>query len=157
MRCPFCGFLDTQVKDSRPSEDNSAIRRRRWCPECGSRFTTFERAQLCEIIVVKKRGDKVSFDREKLTRSIMTAVRKRHMSSEQIERVVSVVQRTIEASGTAEIPSSEIGALVMNGLKELDPVAYIRFASVYKDFSTAEDFQSLLESLKGGHVSIGSF
>lgn len=148
MRCPFCGFTDSQVKDSRPSEDNSSIRRRRWCPECGSRFTTFERVQLCEVTVIKKSGKKAPFDRDKLTKSIMTAVRKRNISPEQVERIVSAVQRKIETSGNAEISSTDIGALILDALKDLDPVAYIRFASVYEDFSAPEDFKKLLDSLK---------
>lgn len=148
MRCPFCGFTDSQVKDSRPSEDSSSIRRRRWCPECGSRFTTFERVQLCEVTVIKKSGQKVPFDRDKITKSIMTAVRKRNMTPDRVERIVSAVQQKIETSGNAEITATDIGALILDILKDLDTVAYIRFASVYKDFSAPEDFKKLLDSLK---------
>lgn len=148
MRCPFCSFLDTQVKDSRPSEDHLSIRRRRFCAECGSRFTTFERVQLCEIIVIKKNGDRTLFERDKLARSVYTAVRKRAMSTEQVERVINGLVRKIETKGDTEITSEEIGELVLESLRDLDPVAYIRFASVYRDFNSAQDFEELIAKLK---------
>ena len=147
MRCPFCGHDDTQVKDSRPTEDNSAIRRRRFCPACGSRFTTFERVQLRELVVVKKNGQRAPFDRDKLLRSIMIAVRKRPIGEERVERVVNSITRRLESSGETEIPSSQIGQLVMEALASLDPVAYVRFASVYKNFRETRDFEQFLETL----------
>ncbi len=147
MRCPFCGHDDTQVKDSRPTEDNSAIRRRRFCPACGSRFTTFERVQLRELVVVKKNGQRAPFDRDKLLRSIMIAVRKRPISEERVERIVNSITRRLESSGETEIPSSQIGQLVMEALASLDPVAYVRFASVYKNFRETRDFEQFLETL----------
>jgi transcriptional repressor NrdR len=147
MRCPFCGHDDTQVKASRPTEDNSAIRRRRFCPACGSRFTTFERVQLRELIVVKKNGQRAPFDRDKLLRSIMIAVRKRPISEERVERIVNSISRRLESSGESEIPSSQIGQLVMEALSSLDPVAYVRFASVYKNFRETRDFEQFLETL----------
>lgn len=156
MRCPFCGYEDTQVKDSRPTDDNSAIRRRRYCPSCGSRFTTFERVQLRELTVVKKNGQKVSFDRDKLARSIEIAVRKRPVDPERVERVVNSIQRRLESSGESEIPSAMIGELVMEALASLDPVAYVRFASVYKNFREAKDFEEFIGSLGGlGHLVSG--
>ena len=147
MRCPFCGHDDTQVKDSRPTEDNSAIRRRRFCPACGSRFTTFERVQLRELVVVKKNGQRAPFDRDKLLRSIMIAVRKRPIGEERVERIVNSITRRLESSGESEIPSSQIGQLVMEALASLDPVAYVRFASVYKNFRETRDFEQFLETL----------
>ncbi|MGN0905212.1 MAG: transcriptional regulator NrdR [Alphaproteobacteria bacterium] len=147
MRCPFCGHEDTQVKDSRPSEDNSAIRRRRFCTACGSRFTTFERVQLRELTVIKKDGAKTPFDRDKLQRSISIAVRKRPISSEQVELIVNGIQRQLETSGENEIPSVQIGEMVMEALSGLDPVAYVRFASVYRDFREARDFKAFISSL----------
>ena len=147
MRCPFCGHDDTQVKDSRPTEDNSAIRRRRFCPACGSRFTTFERVQLRELIVVKKNGQRAPFDRDKLLRSIMIAVRKRPIGEERVERIVNSITRRLESSGETEIPSTQIGQLVMEALASLDPVAYVRFASVYKNFRETRDFEQFLETL----------
>jgi len=147
MRCPFCGHDDTQVKDSRPTEDNSAIRRRRFCPACGSRFTTFERVQLRELVVVKKNGQRAPFDRDKLLRSIMIAVRKRPIGEERVERIVNSITRRLESSGETEIPSSQIGQLVMEALASLDPVAYVRFASVYKNFRETRDFEQFLETL----------
>jgi transcriptional repressor NrdR len=149
MRCPFCGHDDTQVKDSRPTDDNSAIRRRRFCPQCGSRFTTFERVQLRELTVVKKNGQRMPFDRDKLMRSILIAVRKRPVSEERVERVVNSITRRLESSGENEIPSAHIGQLVMDALASLDPVAYVRFASVYKNFREARDFEVFLGSLGG--------
>ena len=143
MRCPFCSHEDSQVKDSRPTEDGSAIRRRRQCEDCGARFTTFERAQLRELVVVKSGGRREPFDRAKLDRSVATACRKRPVPAERIERVVSSIQRQLETGGENEINSAQIGEMVMESLKALDPVAYIRFASVYKDFSEAKDFEQI--------------
>ena len=137
MRCPFCSHENSQVKDSRPTEDGSSIRRRRQCEDCGARFTTFERIQLRELTVVKSGDRREPFDRMKLERSIATACRKRPVSPERMERLASSIQRQIETSGESEMPSSRIGEMVMEGLKALDPVAYIRFASVYKDFREA--------------------
>jgi transcriptional repressor NrdR len=141
MRCPFCGHEDSQVKDSRPTEDNSAIRRRRQCEGCGARFTTFERIQLRELTVVKSEGRRQPFDREKLERSVAVACSKRPIDSVQIEKLVSGIQRQLETLGDSEIESAKIGELVMIGLKGLDTVAYIRFASVYKEFGEAKDFE----------------
>jgi transcriptional repressor NrdR len=150
MRCPFCASDDTQVKDSRPTEENAAIRRRRVCPDCGGRFTTFERVQLREITVVKRSGRKVAFDREKLLASVMVALRKRPVPEERIERMVSGIVRQIESSGESEVASSAIGGLVMEALKGLDAVAYVRFASVYRDFREAADFQDVLSEIADG-------
>ncbi len=147
MRCPFCHHDDSQVKDSRPTEDMSAIRRRRQCPSCGARFTTFERVQLRELVVLKKNGKRESFDREKLAHSVMIACRKREIDADRIERFVSAVQRQLEAMGEAEVEAGQIGALVMQGLERLDPVAYVRFASVYKDFREARDFETFVGGL----------
>jgi transcriptional repressor NrdR len=147
MRCPFCGNAETQVKDSRATEDNSAIRRRRSCPDCGGRFTTFERIQLRELMVVKKNGRRVPFDRDKLARSFQVALRKRPVENERIERMVSSIVRQLESIGEGEIKSDHIGALVMEGLKSLDDVAYVRFASVYKNFREAKDFEELIGEL----------
>lgn len=141
MRCPYCGEPDAQVKDSRPTDDGGAIRRRRQCPACAARFTTFERVQLRELMVVKRDGAREAFDRDKLQRSVSIACRKRVIDPARIERLVSGIQRQLETSGDAEIPASRIGALVMEGLKGLDSVAYIRFASVYKEFTEPADFQ----------------
>ncbi len=141
MRCPFCGHDDSQVKDSRPTEDNSAIRRRRQCEGCGGRFTTFERIQLRELTVVKSEGKRELFDREKLERSLSVACRKRPVDAGQIEKLASGIQRQLETLGESEIDSKRIGEFVMEGLKALDSVAYIRFASVYKDFGEAKDFE----------------
>ncbi len=140
MRCPFCGNEDTQVKDSRPTEDNSAIRRRRLCPGCGARFTTFERVQLRELTVVKKNGQREQFDRDKLSRSIYIALRKRPFEPDRVERIINSMVRQLESSGESEIPSDAIGGLVMEALASLDQVAYIRFASVYRNFREAKDF-----------------
>ena len=148
MRCPFCGFEETQVKDSRPSEDNSAIRRRRFCTACGSRFTTFERVQLRELTVIKKDKSRMPFDRDKLQRSITIAVRIRPISAEQVELIVNSIQRQLEVSGESEIPSDQIGEMVMEALSGLDPVAYVRFASVYRDFREAKDFKAFIASLE---------
>lgn len=149
MRCPFCASDETQVKDSRPTEENSAIRRRRVCPDCGGRFTTFERVQLRELIVVKRSGRKVPFEREKLMSSVQVALRKRPVPEERIERMVSGIVRQLESSGEVEISSSAIGELVMEALKGLDAVAYVRFASVYRDFREASDFQDVLTEIAG--------
>ncbi|MFM1813870.1 MAG: Transcriptional repressor NrdR [Pseudomonadota bacterium] len=147
MRCPFCGGEETQVKDSRPTEENAAIRRRRVCPDCGGRFTTFERVQLRELMVVKRSGRKVPFDREKLMRSVQVALRKRDVPAERIERMVSGIVRRLEASGEVEIPSSVIGEYVIEALRGLDPVAYVRFASVYRDFREVSDFATVLKEI----------
>jgi transcriptional repressor NrdR len=144
MRCPYCSGEETQVKDSRPTEEHAAIRRRRVCPDCGGRFTTFERVQLRELTVVKRSGRKVAFDRDKLLKSVEVALRKRPIDSDRIERMVSGIVRQLESSGESEIQSSSIGEYVMEGLRGLDPVAYVRFASVYRDFREAADFQEVL-------------
>lgn len=149
MRCPYCGNPDTQVKDSRPSEDNTAIRRRRVCPDCGGRFTTFERVQLRELTVLKKNGRRVPFDRDKLVRSVQVALRKRSVDPERVERMVNGIVRQLESSGDSEVASEEIGRLAMEGLKGLDEVAYVRFASVYKNFTNTEDFKTALGELSG--------
>ena len=152
MRCPFCAHEDTQVKDSRPTEDGTAIRRRRQCNSCGARFTTFERVQLREVIIVKASPDggdmrREAFDRDKLQRSVALACRKRGVTQEQIDQLVSGIQRQVETAGEPEVPSSKIGELVMDGLKGIDSVAYIRFASVYRDFSEARDFEEFASSV----------
>ncbi len=147
MRCPFCGNHDTQVKDSRPTEDNSAIRRRRYCPACESRFTTFERVQLRELIVIKGSGDKVPFDREKVKVSMDIALRKRPVDQDRIERIVNSIQRQLETSGENEIPTKVIGEMIMNTLRELDQIAYVRFASVYKDFHEVREFNEFIGNL----------
>ena len=145
MRCPFCGHDETQVKDSRPSEDNSSIRRRRQCPACAARFTTFERVQLRELMVIKKDESRTVFDREKLLRSINISCRKRPVNTDQIELITNSIQRRLESSGETEIPTKVIGELVMDALKELDRVAYLRFASVYKDFQETDDFRKFID------------
>ena len=145
MRCPFCGHDETQVKDSRPSEDNSSIRRRRQCPACAARFTTFERVQLRELMVIKKDESRTLFDREKLVRSINISCRKRPVKQEQIELITNSIQRRLESSGETDIPTKVIGELVMDALKELDRVAYLRFASVYKDFQETDDFRKFID------------
>jgi len=147
LRCPFCGHDDSQVKDSRPTEDNSAIRRRRQCEGCGGRFTTFERIQLRELTVIKTEGKREPFEREKLERSLSVACRKRPVDNAQIEKLASGIQRQLETLGESEIESKRIGEFVMDGLKALDSVAYIRFASVYKDFSEAKDFEDFAGSV----------
>ena len=149
MRCPYCQSEDTQVKDSRPAEDGSVIRRRRVCPVCGGRFTTFERVQLRDLVVVKRSGRKVPFDRDKLMRSFDIALRKRNVEPERIDRAVSGIVRQLESTGEIEIPAGEIGQLVMEALKSLDDVAYVRFASVYRNFREAKDFQDVLGELRG--------
>ena len=147
MKCPFCGCDDTQVKDSRNADDNTAIRRRRECPECGSRFTTYERVQLRDLIVIEKNGEKTMFDRDKLAKSIQIAVRKRPVNPERVEKVVNSIQRRLESSGEAEIQSRVIGEYVMEALSKLDHIAYIRFASVYKDFREVKDFENFVETI----------
>jgi len=149
MRCPYCASENSQVKDSRPTEEAAAIRRRRICPDCGGRFTTFERVQLRELIVVKRSGRRVPFDREKLARSVGIAVRKRPVEAERIERMLTGIVRQLESMGESEIASSAIGELVMEGLRSLDPVAYVRFASVYRDFREAADFHEVLGEIAG--------
>lgn len=144
MRCPYCGGEETQVKDSRPTEDNTAIRRRRVCSSCGGRYTTFERVQLRELTVTKRSGRRMPFDREKLMRSVQIATRKRPVDPEQLERMVSGIVRQLESSGESEIPAEQIGTLLMEGLKAIDEVAYVRFASVYKNFREAKDFENLI-------------
>jgi transcriptional repressor NrdR len=144
MRCPFCGELETQVKDSRPSEDGATIRRRRLCPECGGRFTTFERVQLRELTILKRSGRRAPFDREKLVRSISTATRKRPVDPERVERMVNGIVRQLESMGETELPSHVVGDMVMKALKTLDDVAYVRYASVYRDFRQTEDFARFL-------------
>jgi transcriptional repressor NrdR len=146
MRCPFCGSDDTQVKDSRPAEDNSSIRRRRVCNVCGGRFTTYERVQLRELTVLKRDGRRSPFDRDKLRRSVEIALRKRPVEPEQIERMVSGIVRQIESSVETEVPSSEIGKFVLAALESVDPVAYVRYASVYRDFQSPADFARFIAS-----------
>lgn len=149
MRCPYCQSEDTQVKDSRPAEDGAAIRRRRVCPDCGGRFTTFERVQLRDLVVVKKSGRKVPFDRDKLLRSVQVALHKRNVDPERIDRAVTGIVRQLESSGELEIPAGQVGELVMEALKLLDDVAYVRFASVYRNFREAKDFHGVLGELSG--------
>src|SRR6201985_575423 len=144
MRCPFCGELESQVKDSRPSEDGAAIRRRRFCPACGGRFTTFERVQLRELTIVKRSGRRAPFDREKLVRSISIALRKRPVDPERVERMVSGIVRQLESMGETELASHVVGEMVMKALKALDEVAYVRYASVYRDFRQTQDFARFL-------------
>ena len=148
MRCPFCSNEDTQVKDSRPTEDNTSIRRRRICDQCGSRFTTFERIQLRDLVVVKTKGQKENFDRDKMFRSLSLALRKRNVENEKIEKIVNAIVRKLENSGETEIKSNIIGQLIMEALMHLDQVAYVRFASVYKNFREAKDFEDFLGNLE---------
>jgi transcriptional repressor NrdR len=148
LRCPFCAHDDSQVKDSRPTEDNTSIRRRRQCESCGARFTTFERVQLREVTVVKSDGKREGFDRGKLEQSVTLACRKRGIEQERIDQLVSGIQRQAETAGENEVASSLIGELVMDGLRQLDSVAYIRFASVYRDFSEARDFEEFASSVR---------
>ena len=148
MRCPFCAHDDSQVKDSRPTEDNTAIRRRRQCDSCGARFTTFERVQLREVTVVKSSGARESFDRSKLDQSVALACRKRGVAQERLDQLVSGVQRQIEVMGESEIQAKAIGEMVMEGLRHLDTVAYIRFASVYRDFTEAKDFEEFAGTVR---------
>lgn len=147
MRCPFCGNEDTQVKDSRPTEDNSAIRRRRQCTNCGARFTTFERVQLRDLTVQKSNGQREPFDRDKLLRSMTLALQKRPVEGDRIERIVNGIVRRLESSGESEIPTKLIGELVMDALATLDQVAYVRFASVYRNFREARDFEAFIEKI----------
>ena len=148
MRCPFCAHDDSQVKDSRPTEDSTAIRRRRQCSKCGARFTTFERVQLREITVIKNDGGREPFDRAKIEQSVALACRKRGVEREQIDQLVSGVQRQVETLGDAEVSSQAIGGMVMEGLRQVDSVAYIRFASVYRDFSEARDFEEFASTVQ---------
>jgi transcriptional repressor NrdR len=148
LRCPYCTNHDTQVKDSRPTEDGSAIRRRRICSGCGGRFTTFERVQLRELTVLKKSGKRVPLDRDKLTRSVSTAIRKRDLDPDKVEQMISGIVRQLESQSEGDITSDQIGKLVMEGLKQVDEVAYVRFASVYKDFQEAKDFEGFLSALE---------
>lgn len=148
MRCPFCAHDDSQVKDSRPTEDNTAIRRRRQCESCGGRFTTFERVQLREVIIVKSGDRREPFDRSKVEQSVALACRKRGVEQERIDQLVSGIQRQVETAGEGEVPSSRIGEMVMEGLRQLDSVAYIRFASVYRDFSEARDFEEFASNVR---------
>jgi transcriptional repressor NrdR len=148
MKCPFCGFVDTQVKDSRPSEDDASIRRRRYCPKCDSRFTPFDMVQLRELTVIKRDGERKPFDREKIRRSIIISTRKRPITEDQIEAVVDKIVSRFEKSGESEINAVSIGSEVMSELSKLDKVAYIRFASVYKDFSDTKDFEEFVNTIK---------
>ena len=148
MKCPFCNNPDTQVKDSRPTEDETAIRRRRLCPACGSRFTSFERIQLRDLTVIKKDGKRAVFNRDKLANSILTALRKRNIDSERVEKLISGIVRRLESSGEVDIPSQMIGKVIMESLSEIDQVAYVRFASVYKNFREVQDFENFLGELK---------
>ena len=148
MRCPFCSNEDTQVKDSRPTEDNTSIRRRRICDQCGSRFTTFERIQLRDLVVIKSKGQKENFDRDKMFRSLSLALRKRNIDNEKIEKIVNAIVRKLENSGETEIKSNIIGQYIMEALMHLDQVAYVRFASVYKNFREAKDFEDFLGNLE---------
>jgi transcriptional repressor NrdR len=147
MRCPYCGHAETQVKDSRPAEDAAAIRRRRFCPACGARFTTFERVQLRDITVVKSDGTREPFDRDKLARSIRIAMRKRPFDEDRIERIVNGIQRRLETEADTEVPTRRVGEIVMETLRDIDQVAYVRFASVYRNFNEARDFQAFLGQL----------
>ncbi len=148
MRCPFCAHDDTQVKDSRPTEDSTSIRRRRQCGSCGARFTTFERVQLREVTIVKSGDRRESFDRSKIEQSVSLACRKRGVSQERIDQLISGIQRQVETAGEPEVASSRIGEMVMDGLKQIDSVAYIRFASVYRDFSEARDFEEFASTVQ---------
>ena len=148
MRCPFCGNTDTQVKDSRPAEDHVAIRRRRSCPSCGGRFTTYERVQLRDLVVIKKNGKREDFDRDKLERSIRIAMQKRPVESERVDQMISGIVRRLESMGESDIDSDTIGAIVMDTLARIDTVAYVRFASVYKNFQAADDFEDFVHELR---------
>ena len=156
MRCPFCGHAESQVKDSRPSEDGTAIRRRRSCPECGGRFTTFERVQLRELTIIKRSGRRAPFDRDKLLRSMRIALRKRPIDADRIDRVVNSLVRQLESSGENDIPSKTIGQMVMGHLAALDQVAYVRYASVYKDFTEASDFNEFVGALEPDLIVVGA-
>ena len=148
VRCPFCGSVDTQVKDSRPTQDHSAIRRRRFCPSCLSRFTTFERVQLRELTVVKRNNSRTPFERDKLMRSINIATRKRPVDPDDLERMANAIVRRLETLGESDVTSSAIGELVMDGLSELDPIAYVRFASVYRNFRETKDFEDFIDEIQ---------
>ena len=148
MRCPFCGNVDTQVKDSRPAEDNVAIRRRRFCPACGGRFTTYERVQLRDLVVIKSNGRREEFDRQKLERSIRIALQKRPVEMERMDQMISGIVRRLESMGDTDIPSTTIGEIVMEALARIDTVAYVRFASVYQDFQEAKDFEGFLSKME---------
>ena len=148
MRCPFCGNSDTQVKDSRPAEENVAIRRRRYCPSCGGRFTTYERVQLRDLVVIKKNNKREDFDREKLARSIKIALQKRPIEPERIEQMISGIVRRLESTGETDVQSQQIGEIVMDALARIDTVAYVRFASVYKNFQAADDFDKFVSELR---------
>ncbi len=152
MRCPYCSNKETQVRDSRPSEDNSTIRRRRVCPGCGGRFTTFERVQLRELYVLKRTGEKVIFDRDKLMRSVQVATRKRPVEIDTLEQMVSGIVRQLENRGEIDIATEIIGKLIMEGLRQIDEVSYVRFASVYKNFREAKDFEELLEEISDNNT-----
>ena len=147
MRCPFCGHIDSQVKDSRPTEDGAAIRRRRFCPSCGGRFTTFERVQLRELTVLKKNGKRAPFERDKLYRSIQISLRKRPVDQERVDRMITGIVRRLESMGESEVPSTVIGEMVMDSLGNLDPVAYVRFASVYRNFREEKDFIQFVDKI----------
>ena len=148
MRCPFCGNIDTQVKDSRPAEDHVSIRRRRFCPACGGRFTTYERVQLRDLVVVKKNGRREDFDRDKLARSIRIAMQKRPVEPERVDQMISGIVRRLESTGETDIDSDTIGAIAMEALARIDTVAYVRFASVYKNFQEADDFEDFVAELR---------
>ncbi len=148
MRCPFCGNVDTQVKDSRPAEDNVAIRRRRFCPACAGRFTTYERVQLRDLVVIKKNGRREPFDRDKLERSIRIALQKRPVEPERVDQMISGIVRRLESMGDSDVPSDKIGEIVMETLARIDTVAYVRFASVYKNFQAADDFEDFVSELR---------
>ncbi len=148
MRCPFCGADDTQVKDSRPTEDNAAIRRRRFCVKCDARFTTFERVQLRDMMVIKRNGEKEIFDRDKLLRSMKIALRKRPIDDERIEQITNTAVRQLESLGESEVSAARIGEEIMDALRKLDHVAYVRYASVYKDFRSPGDFEEFVDTLK---------
>ena len=156
MRCPFCGELESQVKDSRPSDDGAAIRRRRLCPQCGGRFTTFERVQLRELTILKRSGRRAPFDREKLVRSISIATRKRPVDDERVERMVSGIVRQLESMGETELASHVVGEMVMKALKSLDDVAYVRYASVYRDFRAVDDYNAFLAGLETARKKAGN-
>lgn len=156
MRCPFCGTMDTAVKDSRPAEDHAAIRRRRACPACGGRFTTYERAQLRELVVAKSSGRREEFDREKLARSVRIALQKRPVDPERVDRMLSGIVRRLEAMGEGDIPSRQIGELVMEELAGLDPVAYVRFASVYRNFADVDDFDRFVAGIRPAGIVGGT-
>ena len=148
MRCPFCGNIDTQFKDSRPAEDHVAIRRRRFCPACGGRYTTYERVQLRDLVVIKSNGKREDFDRDKLERSIKISLQKRAIENERMDQMISGIVRRLESLGDSDIPSKTIGEIVMEALARIDTVAYVRFASVYKNFQAADDFEDFVSELR---------